>query len=593
MNPHDPDPSIETISSDEPFQAVRRQRGRGFGGLGARTTALTTAAALVVAGGVATAAYRSSQHSTDPTALIPSSAFGVAVLDLGLPGGQDEALRTFADHFPGSPTRTGDGSAVDRLLRAMFSGSDPKVDYDADLEPWLGDRVAVAGWLDSSGAPRLEALLESTDDAKARTGIARLMRETGDSVRPVFRDGYAVLSDTTAHATAALQAADRRSLADTGAFARDVAHLPADEALLGWLDGPTAERALQSALGGMLPRDLFGGSGFGPSGFGAGFGASGMFGLAGGKDPFAGRVALGAHVADDFAQLDLVSFGAPAAKTAPATLLSQLPASTVGALEIADPGPVVGQVTRLLRAFDGFGDHVRAGCLQFLPSPTAVMPKVRVPKGIPHRRAILREMRQARHRALAQARAGAARSGSGNPAYSSTCTTGPKPASPLEAFRAATGLSLPGDVQTLLGTGAVVAFGGLHLTALPDVAVRSQPRGLSAAQAVAERLRARLSAQHLVDLGVQAAGQDLVLATSDGYAQQVAQAGEFGSQPQVQKALGALPARVGAAGYVDLSRLWPLFGSHVPEGVRHLKAVGFWSDGQGSVQHLQLRLVVG
>jgi hypothetical protein len=424
-------------------------------------------------------------------------------------------------------------------------------------------------------------------------------------VRPVFRDGYAVLSDTTAHASAALRAAAHRSLAGTGAFARDVAHLPGDEALLGGLDGPPAERALESALGGMLPWDMFGGVGPGSPSPGSGgpgaevpgFGmpglGSGMFGLAGGRDPLAGRVALGAHVTDDVAQLDLVSFGTPAARTAPATLLSQLPASTVGAVEIGDPGPAVAQVTDLLRAFDDFGVSAQESCAQFVPSLPQVMPKVRVPKGIPHRRAILREMRQARHRALAEARAGATANGSGGLASAGTCTVGTTSPSPLQAFRQATGLSLPGDVQTVLGTGAVVAFGGLHLTALPDVAVRSQPRDLPAAQALADRLRARLSAQHLVDLGVQSAGGDLVLATSPGYAEQVAQGGTFGSQPQVQKALGALPAQVSAAGYEDLSRLWPLFSDHVPADVRHLKAVGFWSDSRGALQHLQLRLVVG
>ncbi len=169
----------------------------------------------------------------------------------------------------------------------------------------------------------------------------------------------------------------------------------------------------------------------------------------------------------------------------------------------------------------------------------------------------------------------------------------PAPTDPLDTVTSVTGLDLPADLATLLGDRAVVAYGGLRVDGLPDVAVRTHPGDLAAAQAVAETLRSHLSDASIADLGVQTTGGDLVVATSADYAGRVAAAGDLGDQPQVRTALGDLPDEVSVAGYADLDRIWPVFGSGVPADVRHLKAVGFWATSTGDIQHLQLRLVVG
>jgi hypothetical protein len=133
-------PRTETISSDERPEPVPVDRGpRRVGGPGARLTALTAALSTVLAGGVVTAAYRSFHSGSAAASLVPSTAFAFATVDLGLPGGQADALSAFAGHFPGSPTRTGNGSAVDRILRSMFRGSgNPHLDYDQDFKDWMG-----------------------------------------------------------------------------------------------------------------------------------------------------------------------------------------------------------------------------------------------------------------------------------------------------------------------------------------------------------------------------------------------------------------------------------------------------------------------
>lgn len=558
----------DTISSGDPFRpgpSLRRRRGAASG---ARTTALTTALALVLAGGVATAAYRGTSGTSDPTTLVPSSAFAVGAVDLGLPGGQDDALRHFADHFPGSPTLHGDGSTVDRLLRPLFRGSSPSVDYDRDIRPWLGDHVAAAGWFDRDGKPQLEVLLETTDTSSARTHIARLTAHQDLGV--VYTDGYAVMARTPSLAHEVVEDAHKRSLADAGTFAEDVGRLPAQEAAVGWLDGPGVQRAIRSALGSMTP-DLLNGTG--------------MFGLPLDRSGLDGRAVAGVHVTDDTAQVDVLQLGGASGKLADSRLLTHLPAGTVAALQLGDPGAAVTGVTRILQQFgalDPFAGASSGECGSALALPGATA----VPRGVPHRRAILRQLRKARRQARAQQNA--------TPGFND-CAVGPQPTpqSPLDAFTAATGLTLPGDLQTLLGDDAVVAYGGLRVGSLPDIAVRSHPSDLTAARDVAGKLQSRLAESGVAQIDVRASGSDLVMATSADYAAQVARDGDLGDQPLARAALGTVPAQVGSAGYVDLTRIWPIFSSHVPAGVTHLHAIGFWSSRDGSTQRFQLRLVVG
>src|SRR3954470_16224190 len=177
----DPDPVDEiSQSSGRTFTGLARQRAAVT--RGAKLTALTTALAVVLTGGIVTAAWRAFQPHHAPESLVPSTAFAVGTLDLSLPGGQSDRLAAFADPFPESPTHRGDGSAVDRLLRAIFRGSsDPHLDYDRDVKPWLGDHVAVAGWTDNAGKPQMEAVLESTDDSAARAELTKLFSQDGGS----------------------------------------------------------------------------------------------------------------------------------------------------------------------------------------------------------------------------------------------------------------------------------------------------------------------------------------------------------------------------------------------------------------------------
>src|SRR3954451_9417379 len=331
----DPDP-VDEISQHSGRDAPGRSLTRPAVTRGAKLTALTTALAVVLTGGIVTAAWRAFQPHHAPESLVPSTAFAVGTLDLSLPGGQSDALAAFADHFPGSPTHHGDGSAVDRLLRAIFRGSsDPHLDYDRDVKPWLGDHVALAGWTDKDGKPQMEAVIESTDDGAARTELTKLFHGGDGAVR--FADGFAVVGQDDATARAAIDAAHHSSLADNATYVADIDALPGGPALTAWMDGPAVRKAIESALGPdearMFERMGPGGplSVFGPMGLvagAAGAPAGGALGTA--SASFAGRTTLGARVADRYVEVDTRSTANNAPHLASTAQLRALPNSTIG-----------------------------------------------------------------------------------------------------------------------------------------------------------------------------------------------------------------------------------------------------------------------
>jgi hypothetical protein len=120
----DPDPVDEiSQSSGRAFPGLARQRAAMTPG--AKLTALTTALAVVLTGGVVTAAWRAFHPHHAPESLVPSTAFAVGTLDLSMPNGQSDALAAFADHFPGGPTHHPHGSAVVPLVRGILHRSSP------------------------------------------------------------------------------------------------------------------------------------------------------------------------------------------------------------------------------------------------------------------------------------------------------------------------------------------------------------------------------------------------------------------------------------------------------------------------------------
>ena len=550
----------ETISSEDPRGGAAYTPGHGEPQLrsGARATALTTAVSLVLVAGVVTAAVRGSGQSASAESLAPASTFGFAHVDLSLADGQSSALSSFLDHFPDSPTKQGSGSLRDRVLTAMFrDSSHPHVDYAKDVKPWLGDRVAVAGWLDGNGKPQVELLLRSTDDAKARASLHRL----GPTLGVVFSKGYAVVGQTQALAQSALAAARKSSLATDAHLHDDLNKLDGPQVITGWLDAARAGKALRNAMHGMNPFAMMPGDAI-P-------GLAPMAGL--GSSAFNGRAVVGVHATKTYAELVMqtIDAGTNGASLAPTSMLTKLPNGTIGAAEIAAPGKIVAAAWTFLSGLLGVRES-------FSSSVTAVPAVPASPYGS----------------TLTVCPTGG--TCTVTPGNASPLFTRPRPInrpSPAQQIEQATGLKLPGDAVTLLGSAAVVAYGGLHGQGLPDIALLTRPADLSTARALAEHSRDVIAQHTGIAAAVGASADDLIVATNSGYEQTVEAGGQLGSQPRFAAAMGALPDQVGFAAYVDLADVMPLL-SHGNKDLDHLDAFGLWVGRVGNDERFQARLVV-
>ena len=492
-----------------------------------RTTAMTAAVSLVLVGGVTTAVARNFAPGADAADAIPASAFGIVQIDLSLPDGQDEAVAHLVKRLPGALDSS--GSIRDRLLRAFLKDSeDPHVDYDTSVKSWLGDHVAVAGWTDGSGAPKVEFLLQSTDDSAARKEI----RKAAPDVGLAFSHGFAVLAETQSDVDDAVRAASKSSLSDRSTYTDDVAALDGSPAVTGWLDATAAVKAIENAL----TRQVGAG---GPD-----------ISLFGGFGNASGRIVAGLRVSDDgdnsAVQLDVIQRGnKPSTRATSTDRLRHLPATTLAATAIADPAGIVrdiaGAITGPLALFLGGmgGESCSVSSLNPEPQcePTA-------------------------------------------------------PSDPMAEISQAIGLSIPDDLVSLLGTDAVLAYGGIAGGGMPKIGLRSKPADVQAAADVVTKLRDKLA-----NVGVELAerpvdGGDFVLATTDDYADDLAKAGSLGTADRFADAMRGMPSSVQVASYIDLGALLPLATHGLVPQLDHLTAAGLWSGNVDGLSTTRIRLII-
>jgi len=530
----------DTISSDDgaPWPLPEEPaygRFRRFGA-GSRTTAMTAAVSLVLLGGVATVTARTLAPTADPADVVPASAFAIAQLDLSLPDGQDDATAHLADRFPGAPK--GSGSIRDRLLRGLLkNSSDPHVDYDTSVKPWLGDHAAVAGWIDSSGAPQAEYVLQSSDDAAARAAVHKAAPNVGIA----FGHGFAVLASSQELADAAVRAAAKSSLSHDATYTGDIGALSGTPLATGWADGPSVVKAFTRMVGDSPEGLQF----LTNSGLAA---------------TMTGRVVAGLRVSDDgdnsAVQLDVVNRGGkPGTRSTSTDRLRHLPATTFVAAAIADPAGIVRDAANVIEGpfgalFTGFGFGGDFSCDSVSSSSDGTQDSVQECSAQP-----------------------------------------PAPSDPLTALSDATGLSLPNDLVALLGSDAVIAYGGLGSDGTPKIGLRSKPADTNAAADVVSKLRNTFGDTG-IDLAERVDGGEFVVATTDDYAAALAKPGTLGTVERFADAMHGMPSSVAFAAYVDLGAMLPLITKGRAPQFDHLQALGVWSGPVNGMPTTRIRLIV-
>jgi hypothetical protein len=194
---------------------------------GKRTAVLAVVAVAVVAvvGAGGWAALQLMSGGTSAATAVPSNAVGYVSLDLDPSAGQKIEAIKIMKKFPGLDKQLDLGSKDD-LRRWVFDkiqedGSCDKVDYSKDIEPWIGDRVALAAVPSGTDSVTPLVAVQVTDEDAARKGVEVLdgaCPGAKDSSGTAFVGDYLVVSDTQKHADALASQAKESSLEDDADF---------------------------------------------------------------------------------------------------------------------------------------------------------------------------------------------------------------------------------------------------------------------------------------------------------------------------------------------------------------------------------------
>ena len=154
---------------------------------------------LAVGGGAAWAASSFLSTGDQPAQALPAGTIGYLSVDLDPSGEQKiEAIRTLRK-FPAFADNV-DLDTDDDLRERLFtelteSGECEGLDYAADVEPWLGDRVAVAAVDTGAESPSPVLVVQVTDADGAEDGLATLQQTCGGDEVDSATGGWTVDGD--------------------------------------------------------------------------------------------------------------------------------------------------------------------------------------------------------------------------------------------------------------------------------------------------------------------------------------------------------------------------------------------------------------
>lgn len=309
-------PSQDVLGSPQPEP---RKRGRGKTAI-----ALVGLGTLAVAGvGVAAATYLGG-GGAQPEDVLPDSALGMVKLDLDPAAGQKLAVYRLAQRFPSTSDKVKDKDSVkDDLLSSLFEDEED-VDYEKDIQPWIGDRIGIAAVPGTGEEPEPLVAVAFTDKAEAEDALRDLAADD-DEMFYAFSEkaDYVLIGDSQDTVDAAAQEKSD-VLADNPSWEKAVDALDGDQIMTAWAD--------LDAVWGALPEEDRAD-------------VAEVYGL----DDFelGGTIVVGAHAGDDHIEvvgrgIDIetpISNDTAVGGAAGSGMVQDLPADTVAAMSITNLGP--------------------------------------------------------------------------------------------------------------------------------------------------------------------------------------------------------------------------------------------------------------
>ncbi len=197
-----------------------------------------------------------------PHDVLPSTVVAYARIDADPSASQKIAILRLIRKFPELAKELGiedvDQDIRKPLLKDLVGECD--LDYDKDVEPWIGHRIGIA--YDSDLETPIVAV-QVSDEGKARKPLLELADcDDPDSNSGIaFLDGYAILTPKKDGAAKVVDAAGKKSLADNTTFSKDVDELGEQGVFSAWadLEGISKSDALKEELGAEV-EDAFAGA---------------------------------------------------------------------------------------------------------------------------------------------------------------------------------------------------------------------------------------------------------------------------------------------------------------------------------------------
>jgi hypothetical protein len=186
------------------------------------------AVALGLVGGGVWAATALLGTGAQPAEALPASTLGYASIDLDPSAAQKIEAFQMLRKFPAIKDELGLASGDD-LRKKLFDAIQaqvncPDLGYRVDIEPWIGNRAAVAAVDTGADLPTPVLVLQVTDADKADAGLGKIRScatsATGGSDIGgwAIRDGWAVIAENDKLATTVADDAAESSLTNDGDY---------------------------------------------------------------------------------------------------------------------------------------------------------------------------------------------------------------------------------------------------------------------------------------------------------------------------------------------------------------------------------------
>ncbi|WP_068249235.1 DUF3352 domain-containing protein [Janibacter corallicola] len=196
--------------------------------------------ALALCGGGGLFAYsKLGGGGPQPETALPAETIGYVKVDLDPSADQKVDMVRFANKFPAFKDEIGTLDEDDDLRKQIFEsiqeeGGLEDVDYEKDVEPWLGKRFAVAALPSDDGSgPQPVIVLASEDKEAAEEGLSKMT--DGDGYCSV-QDDFALCGEEQSVVDDAVTGAEEGSLADDEEFSQDMDDLGEDGIASAWFD---------------------------------------------------------------------------------------------------------------------------------------------------------------------------------------------------------------------------------------------------------------------------------------------------------------------------------------------------------------------